>query len=84
MGLQDQITLGTFDLSANTLEAIRDGKVAFAIDQQQFLQGYLPIVHLALYNRYKVLPGGNLPTGPGFVTQDNAADVIELAAQGLR
>lgn len=84
LGLQDQITLGTFDLSANMLEAIRDGKASFAIDQQQFLQGYLPIVHLALYARYKVLPGGDLPTGPGFVTQDNAADVIELAAKGLR
>lgn len=83
-GLQDQIKLGTFDLSAGILEAIRDGKTAFAIDQQQFLQGYLPIVHLTLYNRYKVLPGGNLPTGPGFVTQDNAADVIDLAAKGLR
>ncbi|MGI9336779.1 MAG: sugar ABC transporter substrate-binding protein [Gammaproteobacteria bacterium] len=84
LGLQDQITLGTFDLSANMLEAIRDGQASFAIDQQQFLQGYLPIVHLALYARYKVLPGGDLPTGPGFVTQDNAADVIDLAAKGLR
>lgn len=83
-GLQDQIKLGTFDLSAGILEAIRDGKVEFAIDQQQFLQGYLPIVHLALHARYKVLPGGNLPTGPGFVTQDNAAAVIDLAAKGLR
>ena len=84
LGLQDQITVGTFDLSANVLEMIRDGKIAFAIDQQQFLQGYLPIVHLALNARYKVLPGGDLPTGPGFVTQGNAADVIDLAAKGLR
>ena len=84
LGLLDQITLGTFDLSANVLEMIRDGKVAFAIDQQQFLQGYLPVVHLALNARYKVLPGGDLPTGPGFVTQENAADVIDLAAKGLR
>ena len=84
LGLQDHIKLGTFDLSASILEAIRDGEASFAIDQQQFLQGYLPIVHLVLYNRYKVLPGGNLPTGPGFVTQDNAADVISLSAKGLR
>ncbi len=78
------IKLGTFDLSANVLEAIRDGKMSFAIDQQQFLQGYLPIAHLALHARYKVVPGGDLPTGPGFVTQDTAAAVIELAAKGLR
>ncbi|MEZ5591024.1 MAG: sugar ABC transporter substrate-binding protein [Gammaproteobacteria bacterium] len=84
LGMAADVKVGTFDLSANVLEMIRDGKMAFAIDQQQFLQGYLPIVHLALYNRYQVLPGGNLPTGPGFITQDNAATVIDLAAQGLR
>lgn len=84
LGLQDHVTVGTFDLSANVLEMIRDGEIAFAIDQQQFLQGYLPVAHLALHARYKVLPGGNLPTGPGFITQDNAAAVIELSGQGLR
>jgi len=84
LGLTEFVKVGTFDLSANVLEMIRDGKMEFAIDQQQFLQGYLPIVHLALNARYKVLPGGNLPTGPGFITQDNAAAVIELSAQGLR
>ena len=84
IGLVEHVKVGTFDLSANVLEMIRDGEMAFAIDQQQFLQGYLPIVHLALHARYKVLPGGNLPTGPGFITQDNAAAVIELSAKGLR
>ena len=84
LGMVDLVKVGTFDLSANVLEMIRDGEMAFAIDQQQFLQGYLPIVHLALHARYKVLPGGNLPTGPGFITQDNAAVVIELSAKGLR
>jgi len=83
-GLVGQLRLATFDLSPTILEAIRDGVVSFTVDQQQFLQGYLPIVHLALYLRYDVLPGGNLPTGPGFVTSENAADVIALSAQGLR
>ena len=84
LGMGEHVKVGTFDLSASVLEMIRDGQMAFAIDQQQFLQGYLPIVHLALNARYKVLPGGNLPTGPGFITQDNAAAVIELSAKGLR
>ena len=84
LGMADMVKVGTFDLSASVLEMIRDSKMAFAIDQQQFLQGYLPIVHLALHARYKVLPGGNLPTGPGFITQDNAAAVIELSGKGLR
>jgi simple sugar transport system substrate-binding protein len=83
-----QIHLATFDLSADVLTAIKDGKMDFAIDQQQFLQGYLPIVILTNYAETKNLPTGNgeglIMTGPGFVTQKDAADVIALAAKGLR
>jgi simple sugar transport system substrate-binding protein len=82
------IHLATFDLSADVLTAIKDGKMDFAIDQQQFLQGYLPIVILTNYAETRNLPTGNgtglIMTGPGFVTKDNAADVIALAAKGLR
>ena len=84
LGRVDDVRLGTFDLSPRMLEAIRDGQASFAIDQQQFLQGYLPIVHLVLYLRYRLLPGGDLATGPGFVTRENAAEVIALSARGLR
>jgi simple sugar transport system substrate-binding protein len=83
-----QIHLATFDLSADVLTAIKDGKMDFAIDQQQFLQGYLPIVILVNYAETRNLPTGNgqglIMTGPGFVTKDSAADVIALAAKGLR
>jgi len=82
------IHLATFDLSADVLTAIKDGKMDFAIDQQQFLQGYLPIVILTNYAETKNLPTGDgtglIMTGPGFVTADNAADVIALSAKGLR
>jgi simple sugar transport system substrate-binding protein len=82
------IHLATFDLSADVLTAIKDGKMDFAIDQQQFLQGYLPIVILTNYVQTRNLPTGDgtglIMTGPGFVTKDNAADVIALAAKGLR
>jgi simple sugar transport system substrate-binding protein len=82
------VHLATFDLSADVLTAIKDGKMDFAIDQQQFLQGYLPIVILTNYAETKNLPTGDgtglIMTGPGFVTKDNAADVIALAAKGLR
>jgi simple sugar transport system substrate-binding protein len=82
------IHLATFDLSADVLTAIKDGKMDFAIDQQQFLQGYLPIVILTNYAETRNLPTGNgtglIMTGPGFVTQKDAADVIALAAKGLR
>ena len=83
-GVLDQVKFGTFDLSPGVLQAIADGKMSFAIDQQQYLQGYLPIVLLNQYAKYGVMPAGTVMTGPGFVTQDNAAQVIELAQKGIR
>jgi len=84
-GMLDKIKLATFDLSPEVLEAIRDGKMLFAIDQQQYMQGYLPIVFLTLYKDNLNTPGSKLiMTGPGFVTKDNAAQIIELSKKGTR
>jgi simple sugar transport system substrate-binding protein len=80
----DKVKFATFDLSPGVLQAIADGKMMFAIDQQQFLQGYLPIQLLKLYKLYGLMPAGTVMTGPGFVTKDNAARVIELSKQGIR
>lgn len=81
----DKIKLATFDLSPEVLEAIRDGKMLFAIDQQQYMQGYLPIVFLTLYQENLNTPGSKvILTGPGFVTKENAAQVIELSKAGTR
>jgi simple sugar transport system substrate-binding protein len=81
--LQD-IQLATFDLAPSVLEAIRDGDMVFAVDQQQYLQGYLPIVFLTNYAQYGVTPTSEVLTGPAFVTQENAQQVINLSKKGLR
>ncbi len=84
-GLLGEILLATFDLSPEVLQAIQDGNMLFAIDQQQYMQGYLPIVYLTLYLYNLNTPGSFLiQTGPGFVTQENAAQVIDYAARGTR
>ena len=84
-GMLGSIALGFFDLSPTILETIAAGDAMFAIDQQQYLQGYLPVVFLTLYAQYGLLPGDNIVrTGPGFVTPDNAAQVVDLSAQGIR
>jgi len=76
----------TFDLTPRVLEAVRDGRMRFAIDQQQYLQGYLPVVLLVKYLETGTVPGGGrvIATGPGFVTRENAAAVIDLASRGIR
>ena len=81
---RDDVLVASFDLSAGFLQAVADGEAAFAIDQQQFLQGYLPVAFLALNAEFGLMPGGNVPSGPNLVTQDSAAQVIELSAQGIR
>jgi simple sugar transport system substrate-binding protein len=84
-GLLGEIQLATFDLSPEVLEAVRDGNMLFAIDQQQYIQGYLPIVLLTLYNaNLNTIANDVLMTGPGFVTQETAAQVIDLSAAGTR
>jgi simple sugar transport system substrate-binding protein len=81
-----EATLATFDLNGDVVEAIEAGEILFAIDQQQYLQGYLPISFLKLYAENLNIVGGGRPvlTGPGFVTADNAADVADLADAGTR
>ena len=89
-GLQDlnklgQIKLATFDLTPDVLQAIKNGQMLFAIDQQPYLQGYLPIVLLTLYRtNLNTVANDVLATGPFFVTSDNVAKVIQLTGQGTR
>ena len=80
------LKIGTVDMSPEALDAIEAGTIAFAIDQQQYAQGYMAVVllYLNLTNGHEL--GGGLPvyTGPGFVTADNVAKVKELVAAGTR
>jgi simple sugar transport system substrate-binding protein len=85
-GSGSEAQLATFDLSGDVVQAIEDGEILFAVDQQQYLQGYLPVVFLTLYNTNANTVGGGQPvlTGPGFVTADNADQVADLAEAGTR
>lgn len=84
LGMLEDVRVASFDLSAGFLQAVADGKAAFAIDQQQFLQGYLPVSFLALHASYGLIPAGDVPSGPNLVGEDAAAQVIDLSAQGIR
>lgn len=81
-----KITVGTVDLSGDAIQAIKDDKMAFAIDQQQYAQGYMSVVLLYLNKTNGHELGGGKPvyTGPGFVTKDNADLVQKLAEDGTR
>ena len=77
---------GEFDLSGDVVKSIKGGEIQFAVDQQQYLQGYLPVQFLYLFKKNLNTVGGGqaVLTGPGFVTKDNAATVEQLAEDGTR
>jgi simple sugar transport system substrate-binding protein len=84
-GLGREIMIGTVDMSAEALDAIKAGTISFAIDQQQYAQGYLSValLYLNLTNGHTL--GGGLPmyTGPGFVDSTNVEKVIAWHLKNL-
>ena len=85
-GASSSAKLATFDLSPTIIKDIQSGKVLFAVDQQQYLQGYLPNVFLKLFKTNANTVGGGqaVLTGPGFVEKSNATTVAKLSDQGTR
>jgi simple sugar transport system substrate-binding protein len=78
--------VGTFDVNPAVITNLKSGKMLFAIDQQQYLQGYLPVVFAVLFvnNLNTVGNGKPVYTGPGIINKANAAKVAALAAKGTR
>jgi simple sugar transport system substrate-binding protein len=81
-----EVVLGTFDMDPITLQAVRRGRMLFAVDQQPYLQGYLPVVFLTELARHGIFPaqGDVVATGPHFVTKDTALQALRLSEQGIR
>ena len=84
LGKTGQIKLCTFDISPAIIAALAKKQMEFAIDQQEWLQGYLPIVFLANYIRYGSIPQNDfIMTGPSVVTSENAGKVVNLLSLGF-
>jgi simple sugar transport system substrate-binding protein len=85
-GAGSKAKIATFDLSSDVIKAIQRGQMLFAVDQQQYEQGYLPIVFLYLYKYNLNTVGGGQPvlTGPGYVEKRNASKVAAYARRGTR
>jgi simple sugar transport system substrate-binding protein len=85
LGGKAGVKIGTFDLNSQVVSDLQNGSLDFAIDQQQYLQGYLPIVSLYLYKKHEgnsVSPGNVLDTGPLVVNKSNVATVQAAISAG--
>ena len=72
-----------FDLSAATAQGIKDGMINIVLDQQPFLQGYLPIIQLYLTSKFG-FAGMDIDTGAALITKDNVDQVADLAKAAIR
>jgi len=81
-----QAKVATFDVNADVVSNVLDGKIAFAVDQQPYAQGYLGVtaVYLNKINGLDVGGGEPIYTGPAFITKDNAQEVLQYAQKGTR
>jgi simple sugar transport system substrate-binding protein len=78
--------IGTFDLNTDVVASIKAGDVQFAVDQQQYEQGYLPVTMLKLYHDNANIIGAGKPilTGPDFVDKSNVDKIGAFVARGTR
>ena len=80
------LTVGTFDVNADVVQNIVDGKLLFAVDQQPYVQGYLGVtgIYLKALNGNDIGGGQPVYSGPAIITKDNAEAVLQFAQQGTR
>ncbi|MBX6323783.1 MAG: substrate-binding domain-containing protein [Rhodospirillaceae bacterium] len=78
-----EILLACFDLVPVVMDEMKSGYIQLTIDQQPFLQGYIPIHELHLINKYK-LSAYDVNTGKALVTPDQVDALIKLSQEGVR
>ncbi|MEW5814507.1 MAG: sugar ABC transporter substrate-binding protein [Spirochaetota bacterium] len=82
--LFSKVKIGSVDLSDTQIKAINEGKLVFTIEQQQYLQGYMPIGLLILYKKFGLIPHDDILTGPAIVDKSNVSVVEEMVKQKYR
>lgn len=78
-----EIATSGFDISSAAIQGVKDGYVTVVLDQQPYLQGFLPVVAAVLENKYGIA-GLDLNTGGGSLTQDNVEALEALVQTGIR
>ncbi|BAL90078.1 putative ABC transporter substrate-binding protein [Actinoplanes missouriensis 431] len=81
-----QAKLVSFDLNKEMAQAVKDGKVEFAVDQQPYAQGYMAVTSLYLYikNGNDLGGGGPVLTGPSFVDSSNIDKILPFTEKNTR
>lgn len=78
-----EVFFAGFDMSPNTAQAVKSGYQNLVIDQQPYLQGYLPILNICLTKKFG-FSGLNINTAGAFVDSNNVDAIAPLAAVEIR
>ena len=76
----------TFDLNPDAAQAIKDGKIQFAVDQQPYVQGYMAVTSLwlQLTNGNDIGGGKATLTGPSIVDTTNIDQILPYTKNNRR
>jgi len=77
------IIVGGIDISPGTIDGLKDGYVTVTLDQQLYLQGFIPVLQCVLSKKYKA-PGLSVNTAAGVITPDTINDLVPLIEEGYR
>ena len=65
------------------MKAIKDGHLGFVLDQQEYLQGYLPVLNICLTKKFG-FSGLNIDTSGGFIDKSNVEVIAPLVERSIR
>jgi simple sugar transport system substrate-binding protein len=78
LGLQGKVHAGGFDLTEQTQKLLSEGYIEFTIDQQPYLQGFLPVLQLFLYKVSGTLTGpAEVDTGLKFLDKESVQPYLK-------
>ncbi len=78
IGGSRKIVNGSLGLSLGSLNALKDGKLLFIADLQPYLDGYYGLLAAFQYSKYRMLPLGQISTGPLMLNKDNVDEVLKI------
>jgi simple sugar transport system substrate-binding protein len=78
-----EVVTSGFDISTAAIQGVKDGYITVVLDQQPYLQGFMPVVAAVLEKKYGI-QGLQLNTGSGYLTQANVEALEALVKDGIR
>lgn len=78
-----KVLLGGFDLVPEVIEQMKAGYVQVEVDQQPYMQGFMPVMEVYLAKNFGLAPT-DIDTGQGIVKAEDADSIMDLSAKGLR